>query len=99
MSSAETCDLVVVCYDIAHDKRRTRIARALEGYGLRVQESVFECWLTPGQLRTLRQKLTKLMDQGEDRIACYTLRPTDRQDFRSLGRSPGLSADFTCGIF
>jgi CRISPR-associated protein Cas2 len=38
--------LVLVTYDISDNKRRTKLATFLEGYGRRVQKSVFECWLT-----------------------------------------------------
>lgn len=95
MHAAEACDLVVVCYDIADNRRRYRLARALEGYGLRVQESVFECWLTPAQVHALRARLLKLLQPTEDRIAYYTLRPIDRDSFRALGLHPSLSQDFS----
>lgn len=31
----------LICYDIVLDKRRNKVAQMLEGYGLRVQKSVF----------------------------------------------------------
>jgi CRISPR-associated protein Cas2 len=34
---------VVVSYDISDDKRRRKVAQIMEGYGYRVQYSVFEC--------------------------------------------------------
>ena len=37
--------LVLVVYDIPDDKRRTKLATFLEGYGRRVQYSVFECFM------------------------------------------------------
>ncbi|MBR8835369.1 MAG: CRISPR-associated endonuclease Cas2 [Stigonema ocellatum SAG 48.90 = DSM 106950] len=38
--------LYVVAYDVPCDKRRKKISDLLEGYGQRVQYSVFECLLT-----------------------------------------------------
>ncbi|MGP1372035.1 MAG: CRISPR-associated endonuclease Cas2, partial [Almyronema sp.] len=38
--------LVLVVYDIPDDKRRTKLATFLEGYGRRVQYSVFECFMS-----------------------------------------------------
>jgi len=35
----------LVSYDICHPKRLRRVARALEGFGVRLQYSVFECAL------------------------------------------------------
>ena len=33
----------LVSYDISDDKRRRKVCKILEGYGYRVQYSVFEC--------------------------------------------------------
>lgn len=38
---------VVVSYDIKNDKRRRKVMKLMEGYGERVQYSVFECHLQP----------------------------------------------------
>lgn len=35
-----------VCYDITDDRERGRVDKILKGYGVRVQKSVFECYLT-----------------------------------------------------
>ncbi|MCP5064503.1 MAG: CRISPR-associated endonuclease Cas2 [Ignavibacteriae bacterium] len=35
----------IITYDISDDKIRLRISNILEDYGVRVQKSVFECWL------------------------------------------------------
>lgn len=52
---------ILISYDIANDKRRTKIAKALEGKGTRVQYSVFECELTRKQLHELKTRLQSLM--------------------------------------
>jgi CRISPR-associated protein Cas2 len=64
---------VVVSYDIADDKRRTRVAKALEGYGTRVQYSVFEVNLPPARIDELRQELAAIMDAQADSIRYYAL--------------------------
>ncbi|MGI0489366.1 CRISPR-associated endonuclease Cas2 [Pantanalinema rosaneae CENA516] len=46
--------LYVVTYDIPCDKRRKKVADLLEGYGRRVQYSVFECVLTAEKYGELR---------------------------------------------
>ncbi len=65
--------LWVICYDIADNRRRNRIANALLGYGERVQESVFECHLDNAQLRRLQAILLPLVDANEDRLRYYPL--------------------------
>jgi CRISPR-associated protein Cas2 len=50
----------LICYDIADDRRRDRVSRFLEGYGLRIQKSVFECVLTPDQSALLQRRLVSV---------------------------------------
>lgn len=64
---------LVVAYDIADDRRRTRVARLLEGYGERVQKSVFECELDPQRETALRLVLSSLIDDEEDAVRIYPL--------------------------
>ena len=66
-------ELHVVCYDVANDKRRRRLVRELEAFGIRVQESVFECWLDDAQRRRLERALTSVIHPGHDRLATYRL--------------------------
>jgi CRISPR-associated endonuclease Cas2 len=49
----------IAVYDLA-DGERERAARVLEGYGIRVQKSVFELRLTKGQRERLLQSLDDL---------------------------------------
>lgn len=49
----------LISYDIPDDKRRLKIAHLLEGYGERVQYSVFEVWVTAKELEKLRQQLAR----------------------------------------
>lgn len=63
----------MVCYDIQDDRRRTRIRKVLEGYGERVQFSVFECDLSEAQYKGLRVKLCAEMKNDEDSVRWYPL--------------------------
>jgi CRISPR-associated protein Cas2 len=65
--------LYLVAYDIADPKRLHRIATICEDYGLRVQNSLFECWLEDEQFESLWTKLRETMVANVDRIAAYTL--------------------------
>lgn len=73
--------LVVVAYDISDDRRRNRVAVVLEGYGQRVQESVFECWMDSRQLAELQSRLNSEIDAHEDRVRFYRL---CRKDTRAV---------------
>ena len=73
LNSAGHQELHVVCYDVANDKRRRRLVRELEAFGIRVQESVFECWLDDAQRRRLERLLASAIRPGHDRLALYRL--------------------------
>jgi CRISPR-associated protein Cas2 len=64
---------IVVSYDIPDDKRRTKVAKALEGYGTRVQYSVFEVNLDARHVTRMRAELGKLASPKADSIRFYTL--------------------------
>ncbi len=63
---------VVVCYDIRSDQRRNKVGKILEGFGTRVQKSVFECDLQLKHLQKLKQRLTKVLGD-EDSVRYYYL--------------------------
>lgn len=68
---------VVVSYDISDDKRRRKVAEIMEGYGYRVQYSVFECTLTKKQMTEMKQALRPYVKSREmDSIRFYPL-PAD----------------------
>ena len=63
----------VVAYDISDDARRTRVAKHLEGFGERVQLSVFECRLDDTELEQLRAHVQAVTDRREDRVRWYPM--------------------------
>jgi CRISPR-associated protein Cas2 len=65
----------VITYDVTDDRRRLKVARALEGHGERVQYSVFECQLTGKQFEALWKELRQLTDAQEDSLRAYRLCP------------------------
>lgn len=85
----------LVCYDVIHDRRRDRVAKLLQGYGLRVQKSVFECVLTPEQYDLLQQRLQtkRYLNPQEDQIRFYPMSPRHRQIVLILGVQPPRQVD------
>ena len=76
----------VITYDIANDRRRAKVARFLEAMGVRVQESVFEVYLTAAELEKLLRKLGKVMKEDEDSLRVYLLCSACRGKIRTVGR-------------
>ena len=60
----------LVAYDIDDDKRRKKVASILEGYGIRVNFSVFEVELNKTQLKELMREL-KSVSKRRDNIRFY----------------------------
>lgn len=56
----------LISYDVREPKRLRRVAKLLEGYGTRVQYSVFRCRLDRLALEKLRWELAKVLDPIDD---------------------------------
>ncbi len=50
----------LVCYDVRDEKRLRQCAKHMEGYGHRIQYSMFRCWMTAREVERLRWELTKM---------------------------------------
>jgi len=64
MTSLPTWNLI--SYDVREPKRLRRVAKLLEGYGERVQLSVFRVRTTRETLEKLRWQLAELMEADDD---------------------------------
>lgn len=66
----------LVSYDVCHPKRLRRVARTLEGFGVRLQYSVFECPLDDLRLAKLKAELQGLLNHDEDQVLFVSLGPS-----------------------
>lgn len=62
--------IYILCYDISNNKRRYRTSCLLEGFGIRIQESVFECRLSNNLLNQLVSRLSKIITD-KDTLRIY----------------------------
>lgn len=86
---------LLVVYDIEttspQGERRLRdVAKVCEGYGQRVQKSVFECQLDASGLRRLVHDLKQIIEPRRDRVAIYRLREPYRRYVTALGATADL---------
>ena len=79
-------DLYIISYDIPNDRRRTKVAKLLLGFGQRVQYSVFECYLDKKQILLLRTRLLNLAKEEEDNVRIYDLCDGCERRVESIGR-------------
>jgi CRISPR-associated protein Cas2 len=80
----------LVTYDVdtttSDGKRRLRkVAKICEGYGIRVQKSVFEVVVSDAQLVRLDHDLQKAIDTGKDSIRIYRVPTRSLAHVRHLG--------------
>ena len=70
--------LIVVTYDVSTETsfgrtRLRKVAKQCQNYGLRVQNSVFECKMDEAQFVAFRSSLLKLINEHEDSLRFYRL--------------------------
>lgn len=65
----------LVSYDISDSRRLRQVARTLEGFGVRLQYSVFECALDDMRLAKLKAELHDLLNHDEDQVLFVSLGP------------------------
>lgn len=65
--------IVLVIYDITDDRRRTRMVKCLERYGIRVQKSAFEAFLTEKKYERMMELTSGLIDPTTDSLRVYLL--------------------------
>jgi CRISPR-associated protein Cas2 len=87
LSRGEVKLLLIVAYDVADTKRRTKMASELENFGQRVQQSVFECYLEHDRISDLIASVEQHMDFSEDRIRYYFLCGKDENNREYLGKN------------
>ena len=65
--------IVLVIYDITDDRRRTRMVKCLERYGIRVQKAAFEVFLTEKKYERMMELTSGLIDPATDSLRVYLL--------------------------
>lgn len=80
--------LYVVAYDIAAPRRWRKVFRIMEGYGVWVQLSVFQCRLSRRRHIELKLALEAVIHHAEDHVIILDLGPTAaiRPRVESLGK-------------
>lgn len=85
--------LVLITYDVSvisegGQRRLRRIAKTCLDYGVRVQNSVFECEVDPAQFTMLKNALMELYNPEQDSLRFYFLGKKGRQKVEHIGAKP-----------
>lgn len=90
--------MVLVSYDVATSedggtKRLRRVAKICTNHGQRVQFSVFECIIDPGQWVNMKQQLIDAIDKEHDSLRFYFLGSNWRRKIEHVGAKEGIDQE------
>lgn len=90
--------LVLVTYDVvtltaAGRKRLRKVAKTCENYGVRVQNSVFECVVDATQFKQLKLELSGIIDVNEDSLRFYQLGNNYKSKVEHIGAKESIAVD------
>lgn len=77
--------LYLVMYDVKQE-RLPKVSKICVKYGVRVQNSVYECQLNRTEYAELKSKLLKIVNKKEDSIRIYRIRKWNKDDLEILGK-------------
>ncbi len=92
--------LVLVSYDVSTidsvgKRRLRRIAKTCLDYGIRVQNSVFECNVDNAQWTILRARLLKIFNPEMDSLRFYFLGDNYQRRIEHQGAKPAVDVEDT----
>ncbi|GIK60573.1 MAG: CRISPR-associated endonuclease Cas2 [Ignavibacteriota bacterium] len=90
--------MVVVSYDVSTatksgKKRLNKVAKTCLDFGIRAQNSVFECIIDPAQWEILKNELLSIYKPEEDNLKFYYLGSNYQRRIESFGKSKSLNIE------
>lgn len=90
--------MVLVSYDVSTTtpegvRRLRKTAKTCVDYGIRVQNSVFECNVTPAQWEVLKDKLLRIYEPEADSLRFYFLGSNWKRRVEHHGAGPLADVD------
>ena len=80
----------MISYDISETRIRNKVSKILEGFGRRIQYSVFECNLEEKVYNRLYERLLEqVIDSESDSIRIYCLCKRCREEIVTIGTVKG----------
>lgn len=89
--------LYIIAYDITSDKRLNRVRCFLKGYSTGGQKSVYECFLTDGELKYVMSKLNRMIFDAEDRVHIFQMDGRSRPHVLGIALQPKDPSCFYIG--
>lgn len=89
--------LYLIAYDITSEKRLAQVRNFLKGYSTGGQKSVYECFLTDGELKFVASKLSRLIFRLEDRVHIFQMDGRSRPHVMGIALNPKDPSYFYIG--
>lgn len=90
--------MVVISYDVSTKtasgkKRLKKVAETCLNYGIRAQNSVFECVVDPRQWELLKNELLSIYNSSEDSLRFYLLGANWQRRLERHGKEKNLGVE------
>lgn len=90
--------MVLITYDVNTEtkegkKRLNKVAKQCVNYGVRVQNSVFECVMDAAKCREVKQKLMTIIDTKKDSLRFYYLGDNYKTKIEHIGSKDTIKVD------
>ena len=90
--------LILVTYAVTTQdkegrKRLRRVAKQCTNYGVRVQNSVFECVVDSAQLKLLKKALCDEIDEKKDSLRIYNLGSRTKSNVEHIGAKETIDVE------
>ncbi|MCX7794689.1 MAG: CRISPR-associated endonuclease Cas2 [Thermodesulfovibrionales bacterium] len=90
-------DLYIIAYDITDEQRLNRVRYFLKAYSTGGQKSVYECFLTEGELRFVISNLKRMIFESSDRVHIFRLDGRSRTHTLGIAVQPRDPSYFYIG--
>lgn len=60
--------IYIIAYDFSNNRLRRKIGNTLENYGIRIQKSVFRCFLSAEQIQELKVKTNIILKSNSNSL-------------------------------
>ncbi|MFY1066557.1 CRISPR-associated endonuclease Cas2 [Enterococcus sp. AD013-P3] len=92
--------MILVTYDVSTldrkgSRRLRKIAKICQDYGVRVQNSVFECVVDQTEYTQLKIKLLQTIDESEDSLRIYRLGKQYKSKVEHFGVKEAIQVEDT----
>lgn len=90
--------MILITYDVNTEtkegrRRLSKVAKKCVNYGVRVQNSVFECVMDAAKCREVKQELSDIIDKDKDSLRFYYLGDKYKTKIEHIGAKETIKVE------